>query len=134
MEGTAEARRTILLVEDERAVRTFATRALRRAGYRVVTADGGEAAIATFRRYRDEIGLLLTDVLMPGMTGAELAERLRAERADLPVLFVSGYPADIATGERLVPHGGALLPKPFTAVQLVERVTLALEPRPERGR
>lgn len=125
--GTAEARRTILLVEDERAVRTFATRVLRRAGYRVVTADSGDAALATFERYQDEIGLVVTDVLMPGMSGAELADRLRAQRDDVAVMFVSGYPADIATGQRLVPHGGALLPKPFTAAQLVDRVTQALD-------
>ena len=128
MEGAGEARRTILLVDDERAVRTFATRVLRRAGFRVITADGGDAALAAFDRYRDEIELLVTDVLMPGMTGAELADRIRGERASLPVLFVSGYPADIATGERLVPHGGALLAKPFTGPQLVDRVRRALEP------
>jgi len=126
--GTTEARRTILLVEDDRSIRTFSTRVLRRAGYRVVTADNGDAALAAFGRYRGDVDLLVTDVLMPGMSGAELAERIHEDRADLPVLFVSGFPADLSTGERLVPHGRALLAKPFTGVELVERVRLLLEP------
>jgi DNA-binding response OmpR family regulator len=125
--GTTEARRTILLVEDDRSIRTFTTRVLRRAGFRVVTADSGDAALAAFARYRGQVDLLLTDVLMPGMSGAELAERIRVDRPELPVLFVSGFPADLATGERLVPQGGALLAKPFTGVELVERVRLALD-------
>jgi two-component system, cell cycle sensor histidine kinase and response regulator CckA len=132
-EDTDEARRTVLLVEDERSIRTFATRVLRRAGYRVVTAEDGDSALEALRRPGQTVDLLLTDVLMPGMSGAELAERVRAEHPAMPVLFVSGFPADLATGERLVPHGVQLLAKPFTGGQLVERVRMALDSHDENS-
>ncbi len=118
----AAERRTILLVDDDRSVRTFTTRVLRRAGFRVITADSGDAALAMFERHRDSIELVVTDVVMPGMTGAALAERLRERKPGLRVLYVSGYPADLATGERLVPYGAALLTKPFTGAELVARI------------
>jgi DNA-binding response OmpR family regulator len=123
VETDADAeRRTILLVDDDRSVRTFTTRVLRRAGFRVVTADSGDAALAVFEQHADQVELVVTDVVMPGMTGASLSGRLRERKPGLRVLFVSGYPADLATGERLVPYGAALLAKPFTGAELVARV------------
>jgi two-component system cell cycle sensor histidine kinase/response regulator CckA len=118
------AGRTILLVEDEAAVRGVAVRCLEGAGYRVVPADGGEAALR-LAAHAPAIDLLLTDVVMPGMGGAELAERLRAARPGLRVLFMSGFSASLP--EALAPTGGSLVSKPFTPAVLLARVAEAIE-------
>jgi signal transduction histidine kinase len=119
----AAAGRTILLVEDEPAVRAVALRVLERAGYRVLAATGGEAALRLAAE-EPSIDLVLTDVVMPGMGGAALAERLRAARPGIRVLFMSGYSADLPKG--LAPTGGGLLEKPFTPAALLARVAEAI--------
>ncbi len=111
----------ILLVEDEDAVRTFSERALVNKGYQVLTADCGESALALLETEDlEKIDLLITDVVMPGIDGAMLAEKLRARRADLKIVFVSGY-----TEDKLKDYIGSntwFLPKPFTLKQLAAKV------------
>jgi len=118
---------TILLVEDEEMVRVLATRVLSSHGYLVLEAENGEEALEVCRRHEGPIGLLITDVVMPGMNGRELADRLAAMNRDAAVLFVSGY-----TGGALVEHGALrdgtnFLQKPFSPQHLVERVREVLD-------
>jgi len=96
----------ILLVEDEPAVRDAVRRILERAGYEVTIAGGAEHALKLLTEAADPCDLLLTDVIMPGMWGDELATRARAFIPDLPTLFVSGY------GERFLRRGRASAPGP----------------------
>ncbi len=116
----------ILLVEDEDAVRTFSARALANKGYQVLEADSGEGALNVLSALTGEgIDLLITDVIMPNMDGPTLAKKLRAERSDLKIIFISGY-----TEEKLKDHMGEhiwFLPKPFTLKQLAAKVKEALE-------
>ncbi len=118
---------TILLVEDADGVRAVARRILVRAGYHVLAASGGVEALALFAEHPGTIDLLLTDVVMPGMSGPELAKRLLGQRADLKVLCMSGY-----TDDSIVRHGVlsaelAFLPKPFTPVSLASKVREVLD-------
>src|SRR5262249_9676342 len=86
---------TILLVEDEPTVRSLARRVLEMCGYHVLEASQGEEPLEVAGKHAGPIHLLLTDILMPGMTGRQLAAELTTRRADLPVLFMSGYSDDI---------------------------------------
>ena len=123
----AAAPATILLVEDEDAVRGMTAGMLERAGYTVLAASTPSEACAIFETEQAHISLLLTDIVMPEMHGPLLAERLVARRPDLRVLFVSGYsdamPRTAAGGARM-----AFLPKPFTAAALLAAVQRALAP------
>ncbi len=117
---------TILLVEDEDAVRRLASRALQTAGYTVLEAGNATEALATLESSADGISLLLTDVVMPGMGGPELAERARARLPRLRVLFMSGYP----DRSKVVQGGlelGGFLQKPFSAAALTQRVRGVLD-------
>ncbi len=113
---------TVLLVEDEDALRKLAAKVLEDAGYSVLQAANGLDAVTTAERHRGPIDLLVTDVVMPRLSGPELAQRLRGLRPGLEVLFMSGY-----NDSRLVSRGVEqaninLLVKPFTPDQLAERV------------
>jgi len=110
---------TVLLVDDDRAVRTVAKACLERAGYTVLTASDGEEGLSVFRRYRDRVELLITDVAMPKLDGLKLAAAALVVRPHLPVLFISGDPPN---AERAY----ACLAKPFTPGHLVKRVQQAL--------
>lgn len=116
----------ILLVEDEDAVRTFSARALANKGYEVMEASSGEDALNVLEANKDyPIDLMITDVIMPNMDGPTLAKTLRAQRADLKIIFISGY-----TEEKLKDHMGEniwFLPKPFTLKQLAAKVKEALD-------
>jgi len=123
----ARGSETILLVEDEEMVRVLATRILSSHGYLVLEAEDGEEALEVCRRHEGPIGLLITDVVMPGMNGRELADQLAAINPDAAVLFVSGY-----TGGALVEHGALrdgtnFLQKPFSPQHLVEKVREVLD-------
>jgi len=118
---------TVLLVEDEDTVRTVATAALERRGYRVLAAAGGEAALAIAHAFNGSIALLVTDVVMPGLSGRQLAERLDQMRPGVPVLYVSGYTEDTVLLKGLGADGHTLLPKPFTSLELVRRVRAAID-------
>jgi len=119
---------TVLLVEDEPAVRNLARRALQRFGYRVLEAGNGDAAIGMSRDARDPIALLLTDIVMPGMGGRELAQRLSAERPSMRVLYTSGYP-DAAGHPQELEATVAYLSKPYTPEDLARKVREVLDHR-----
>ncbi|MGE0354492.1 MAG: PAS domain S-box protein [Gemmatimonadales bacterium] len=118
---------TILLVEDEPSVLTIARTALRRAGYSVLHAPDGESAMALEAVHRGRIHLLLTDVVMPGMNGRELAERVRSRRPEARVLYMTGYTGDAIAREGILDPAVAYLEKPFTAADLLVKVREVLE-------
>jgi PAS domain S-box-containing protein len=120
---------TILVAEDEPAVRTLACTILSRAGYRVLEAERGPQALELARRNLDAIDLLVSDVVMPGMTGPVLADRLTA-LAPMPVLFMSGYPDDALEPSA---HHPRLLQKPFRAEDLLLAVREALDGAAHQG-
>jgi two-component system, cell cycle sensor histidine kinase and response regulator CckA len=118
---------TILVVEDEDQVRALTSRILAENGYSVLQASNGEEAVGTYASGDEQIDLLVTDVVMPAMSGADLAERLLAERPDMKVLYMSGY-----TGDVILRHGprdrdAAVLEKPFSAARLLRSVRESLE-------
>ena len=115
----------ILLAEDEPSVRDFTKRALERSGYTVLTARDGDEALQASRAWKDHIDVLLTDVVMPGMHGPELAYRIRQERPTIGILYISGYAEDaVATGGEFSTPGG-FLSKPFTTDALVRALRRA---------
>jgi two-component system cell cycle sensor histidine kinase/response regulator CckA len=115
---------TILVVDDAPANLRIVARILERAGFTVLTAADADQALAVVAERGDELSLLLSDVVMPGMSGIELAAQVRAERPHLPVLLMSGYP-DAAAGEIAGPPV-PLVSKPFTASQLLGSIEAAL--------
>ncbi|HEX7622326.1 MAG TPA: ATP-binding protein [Anaeromyxobacteraceae bacterium] len=117
----------ILLVEDDDLVRDATTRALRRAGYEVTAADGGAAALALLANGRPSPQLLLTDVVMRGMNGRQVAEAVRRACPAIRILFMSGYAQDIIVHHGVVESGLDLLVKPFSNAVLLERVRAALD-------
>ncbi len=123
---TARASGTILLVEDEAAVRRLARRVLEEVGYTVLEAADGPEALRLTERWEGDIDLVVTDVIMPGMSGQELSTRLRAIRPWLRIMYVSGY-----TDDTILQHGTLLpntsfLQKPFTPGGLAQRVAEAM--------
>ena len=118
---------TVLLVEDKSEIRTLVRKMLERHGYRVLEAEDGEAALALGRGHAPEIDLLLTDVVMPRMSGRQLAERLANEVPDLVSVYMSGYAGDVLTERGILPHSVTVLQKPFGERQLLAAVRHALE-------
>src|ERR1041384_3837568 len=119
---------TLLLVEDETSVRDLAARALREYGYTVLeSSNGGMALQMLDDGARDEIQLLVTDVVMPVMGGCELAEHLAVSRPDLPVLYLSGYTDKAIVHHGVLNEGTLFLQKPFTAEALVQKVRDVLD-------
>jgi CheY-like chemotaxis protein len=112
---------TILLVEDEDAVRRFTKRALELYGYRVLDAATPEEALS-LANGGEALALLLTDVVMPRISGPELAERLKRLQPDLAVLYISGFPSPLLLPDGSIDSAMHLLPKPFTAGQLIRSV------------
>jgi DNA-binding NtrC family response regulator len=113
---------TLLVVEDEAALRDVAGRILSRAGYRVLAADGGRQALELAALHEGAIDLLVSDVVMPGMLGKELAERLVVARPETRVLYMSGYAQPVLASQGTLDPGVALLEKPFTAAGLLSAV------------
>jgi CheY-like chemotaxis protein len=118
--------RTVLVVDDDNAVREVAVRALSRSGYRVLAASGGEGALALLRKQdaHDTI-LMLTDVLMPGMNGSQLAHRVAQEFPSTRIAFMSGFSTDELAQSGLGSPLRTLLNKPFTLPELVSFVECA---------
>jgi two-component system, cell cycle sensor histidine kinase and response regulator CckA len=121
-----QAWETVLLVEDEDAVRALAREVLRRQGYIVLEARHGVDALRLAERHPDEIHLMITDVVMPHMSGRELAERLCAARPTMKVLFMSGY-TDHALMNRALTPGSSFLQKPFTPETFARKVRQVLD-------
>ncbi|GAA1607015.1 hybrid sensor histidine kinase/response regulator [Actinoplanes couchii] len=125
--GVGARGETLLVVEDEDALRDVAGRILTGAGYRVLSAEGGAQALELAARHDGEIDLLVSDVVMPGMLGKELAERLVVIRPTTRVLYMSGYAQPILASQGTLDPGVALLEKPFTANDLLTAVRKRLD-------
>jgi two-component system, cell cycle sensor histidine kinase and response regulator CckA len=118
----------VLVVEDESAVRQLVVRLLRGHGYRVLEAASGIEALPVWERHRNEIDLLLTDLVMPGgLSGRELAEKLRAQQPDLKVIYTSGYSTDFSDLESTLRGGIRFLPKPYHLPTLVNLLRECLD-------
>jgi len=118
---------TVLIVEDEDAVRRSAERILRSAGYRVLSADSGEDALSLCQDQGEEVDLLLADVVMPQMSGPELAAQLTLHRPRLKVLYMSGYTDDAIGKHGVLAPEIAFIGKPFAAVALASKVREVLD-------
>ena len=119
---------TILVVDDEPIALEFCRSTLVRAGYNVLTASSGEQALNHFKSYRSPIDLALIDVVMPDLTGPDLAERILAIRPHLKVLFMSGCTESDVVRVKILDRALGFLPKPFTSDSLLERVQKVLNP------
>jgi PAS domain S-box-containing protein len=119
---------TLLLVEDDFAVRKAVRKALSRLGYRVLEADTGGDALAVWKQHRDEIRLLLTDLVMPeGMNGKELAQQLLQQNPKLKVIYASGYSVEVAGKDLVLEEGVNFLNKPFQIHKLAHAVRHRLD-------
>jgi CheY-like chemotaxis protein len=118
---------TLLVVEDEEPVRALVHRVLEDAGFRVIVAVDGHDALEMARKHQGRIDLLFTDVVMPGMSGRELAERLLIQRPGTPVLYASGYDEEMVAERASLDPGIQYLPKPYTAAQLLDRIQTLLD-------
>ena len=127
--GNGESRRTILAVDDDPAVRELLRTILTEAGYSVILAEGGRSAIQVYRSAGVLIHLLLTDVVMPDLTGPVLAQRLRAENPYLNVLFISGFHDSELVQRFASMKGFSLIAKPFTPEGLLRAVNACLGQR-----
>jgi signal transduction histidine kinase len=128
--SATEGTETLLLVEDNDAIREISAQALRRRGYTVFEARNGEEAIDWASKSAVQADMLITDVVMPGMSGPNLAARLMQQTPDLRVLYMSGYTDDATEVHGAFWGGVPLLQKPFTPSQLAESVRLALDHDP----
>lgn len=117
---------TILLVEDDASVLRLASRTLERFGYRVSTAGSPDEALTWAEHHAGEIGLLITDVTLPKMSGWDLAKNLLALNPDMRLLFMSGYAARAIADQDLLLAGALFLQKPFTLKTLSAKVAEAL--------
>ena len=125
---------TILLVEDEEAVRSFAARALKLRGYHVLEASGGEEALELVRNHAGNIHLVITDVVMPNMDGPTLVRALRRLRPDIHVIFMSGYAEEAFRRNDEKAEDLHFLPKPFGLKQLAAKVKDVLSSAPPARR
>jgi PAS domain S-box-containing protein len=128
-EGAGSGGETILLIEDEPLVRDLALEVLSSRHYRVLTAGDGEEALSIARAHPAEIHLTVTDVVLPAMSGKEVARRLRESRPGLKVLFMSGYAEEQVVHRGVVEEDVAFLAKPFTPAALTEKVRSVLDPK-----
>ncbi len=134
LDAPAPGSETILLVEDDASVRTLARRTLETAGYRVLEARDGEEALAVAGASVEAFALILTDVIMPGLRGPALVQRLTGIRPGLKVLYMSGYTDTVVRSEGLLEPGRNLLEKPFTPAALLRSVRHALDATGADGR
>jgi PAS domain S-box-containing protein len=126
-ELSLQGNETVLLVEDEPSMRTLAARILRAQGYTILHASNGEEALRIAHEFTGKIHLVLTDVVMPEMSGNTMASRLEAARPGIKVLFISGYPKNAIVHHGVLNPNVAFLPKPFTADALARKVRKVLD-------
>jgi signal transduction histidine kinase len=118
----AQSLETVLVVEDEQAVRDLTVKMLQKLGYKILTAASGAEAIEISRMHAGPIALLLTDVVMPSMSGRQLADALRPQRPDMKVLFLSGYTEDTIVHHGVLDPNVQFLPKPFSREVLAKKM------------
>jgi CheY-like chemotaxis protein len=124
---------TVLTVEDEANVRTLCVRILEQLGYRVLQARNGAEAMAEAQRHGGRIDLLLTDVVMPGMSGRELATQLALHHPEMKVLFTSGYTNDMISRQGILDEGVLFIGKPYTPLALARKVREVLDEARRKG-
>jgi signal transduction histidine kinase len=122
---------TVLVVEDERAVRRLVCRALAASGYRVLEAAEGAEALDLADRHEGPIHLLLSDMIMPGLSGKDVADAMRLRRPDTPVLFMSGHTRDVLGSRGMLDQATALMQKPFGPTELLRRVREVIDGGPD---
>jgi CheY-like chemotaxis protein len=125
--GLASGNETILVVEDDQVVRRFIRTALTRLGYQVLEAEGHEQAEAVMSSKNSEVDLLITDVIMPEMSGRELSHKLLQDHPDLRVLYISGYTANVIVHHGVLDQGVSFLQKPVSLADLAKKVREVLE-------
>src|SRR6266478_4241721 len=128
-----EGSETVLLVEDSEPLRKLTQSFLASHGFRVLVAQNGEEAMHVEERHKGKIDLLLTDVVMPGMNGRVLSERLLPKQPGMQVLYISGYTDSFIAGHGVLEQGVALLHKPFTEDALIGKVREVLDKRSAEG-
>jgi PAS domain S-box-containing protein len=131
--GSLHGTETILLVEDESSLRGLTVHMLRSCGYTVLEASSGEQALKISQEEKRTIHLLLTDVIMPGISGPSLADRLTKERPEMGVVYTSGYTGQTVGALGVLDEGSHFLPKPFTKEALARKVRETLDSRSEGG-
>jgi two-component system cell cycle sensor histidine kinase/response regulator CckA len=125
--GQPRNRGTILLVEDETFLREVTCEILESAGYRVLTTRNAAEATSAFSEYKTNVRLLLTDVVLPGQNGRDLATELRCGCPTLKIIFISGYPENVVTRHGIQEDGMFYLPKPFSVQSLTRKIRQVLE-------
>jgi CheY-like chemotaxis protein len=116
---------SVLVVEDEPSVRDMTSRLLERAGYRVVTVSDGAAALAEIEAAAEPIDVLVSDVIMPGISGIQLAEEILERYPSIGLVLLSGYTSETLDLERITARGATFLPKPVTGAQLLRAIHAA---------
>jgi CheY-like chemotaxis protein len=122
-----QGRETILVVEDEKDVRSLIVQILRKQGYQVIEAESGAEAFDACANHEGKISLLLTDVVMPGMSGRELAEKLLSWQPEMKVLYMSGYTDDAMIRYGVLEAGMNFMQKPFSMEALAQKVRQVLD-------
>jgi CheY-like chemotaxis protein len=128
-----EGAETILVVEDDTDVRTYIAETLRGLKYRVLTANAAQSALYVLIDDTKRVDLLLTDVVMPGLNGRELARRAQALRPNLPVLFMTGYSRNAVVHHGRLDEGVEFIQKPVSQSQLAARIREILDRNPKAG-
>ncbi len=118
---------TLLLVEDDAAIRTVMRRVLELKGYHVLEAPDGASGLALFRQQRERIGLVISDVMMPNLGGRQMADAIRAAAPEMPLLFTSGYSSTLAEDQGALQRRTHFLPKPWALSDLLTQVRRALD-------
>ena len=120
---------TVLLVEDEKLLLNIIKDELEVLGYTVLAADSPEEAIVLCERHKDQLGIVVTDVIMPGMNGKELSDQLLSMKPGVKVIYMSGHTADVVAERGIIENGTNFLQKPFTPVELARKVRMVLDNR-----
>ncbi len=123
----ATSAESILLVEDDEGVRKVSREVLENSGYRVIAAASGSDALSICERHPEPIHLLLTDVVMPEMSGRELAIRVAQQRPETKVLYMSGYTDDVIDHHGVLDQGIEFIQKPFSPDELARKVRNVLD-------
>ena len=128
MDSEKSRKRTIFVVEDEPTLRALVRRVLERRGYEVIEAASGLSALELWKEKKTHVDLLLTDMVMPdGISGRQLADKLKADNPDLKVIYTTGYSPELMGQEVALREGVNFLQKPYPPQKLVETVRNGLE-------